>query len=89
MTSNTLERIYRDSRIPDLEIRNNGFAIFNVWVRGLVPNHQQEDGWSNTDCFTRYPAGSGADYHSAESAEQAAIEWFDDYVGIANAGYDE
>lgn len=77
MNNTTTERIYRDERLEGLEIRNSGGATFNIWVEGERESYHNENGWCNVDCFTIYPEGNS---HSANSAEQIAIEHFDDLV---------
>lgn len=48
------EWIFRDDRVPDVEIRCAQSVTFNIWVRGELRHYYSEDGWSNTSCFTSY-----------------------------------
>lgn len=51
-----MERVYRDERFPDLEIRHSGGSTYNIWVRGEAPHgYHGENGRWNMDCFTCYP----------------------------------
>ncbi|KKM01253.1 hypothetical protein LCGC14_1796200 [marine sediment metagenome] len=72
-----VEMIFRDPRFPDVQIRNSGGATFNIWTRGEVgDSYHTKDGWTNTDCFTRY--GTANDGNTPEEAKFAAQEHFDE-----------
>ena len=45
---------FHDSRFPNLEIRNHGGSLFEVWVRGenFDPYYQAAEGWTQIDIFT-------------------------------------
>ena len=72
-----MERIYRDDRFPDLEIRNSGGSIFNIWILGDMKGYHRENGWVNTDCFTHYPKAENTYAVPADEAENAASGHFD------------
>lgn len=73
----TTEIIFRDERMPGIEIRNSGGATFNIWIEGVVEHHHSESGWSNMDCFTRYPEDDSNNMSACEAAIIAS-EHFDD-----------
>jgi hypothetical protein len=75
----TTEIIFRDERMPGIEIRNSGGAIFNIWIEGTVDHHHSEFGWSNVDCFTRYPDDDRHNMSPCEAAK-VATEHFDDML---------
>jgi hypothetical protein len=76
-----MDRVYRDERFPDVEIRNAGSCTFNIWHRtgGNVPGYHSEGEWTNTDCFTSYEHDQTYEV-SAEYAEEAAARHFDEWA---------
>ena len=77
-----IERIYRDKRLPGVEIRNSGGAIYNIWIEGNISKqgYHVETGWTNTDCFTRYSKKDSDVNVSPNEAEEAAREHFDNMI---------
>jgi len=80
-----MESIYRSEDCPDIEIRWNGGATFNIWIRGEVPHHHTENGWTNTDCFTRYGSSGPAEACTDTEARIAAEEHFEQMIEEAMA----
>jgi len=78
------ETVFTDERCDGMQIRWSGGATFNIWCRGgAEAGYYEEDGWTNTDCFTHYgdregnsptpeQAKSFAEYHFEEMAAEEA-----------------
>lgn len=76
-----METIFTDDRLPDLQIRWHGGAIFNIWQNGSFPGYWSENGWSNTDCFTHYGNTGSGEAPDANEAVDVANEHFDQICG--------
>lgn len=80
-----MERIFRDERVPDVEIRNYGgkdYEVFALYGEPMVGCYN-EVGWPNTSDFTRYPSDGCPHCNFSEirtcavHAEIAAKDHFD------------
>ena len=69
-----LTRHWTDERVDYLQVTNTGGSIFEVWLYNDVNNN-----WGIYDCFTRY-AEEPETCHSANSAEKAVVDWFNDFL---------
>lgn len=84
-----METIFTDDRLPDVQIRWHGGAIFNIWLSGEIPHYHTEHGWTNTDCFTNYgQAGCGSNGPDANEAVKIAKEHFNEIWADVYRGAD-
>lgn len=68
-------RIFRDNRLPRMEVRNDGSQEVSLWVKGNVGDYFfVKDGYTRLDCFDILP------YPTAEEVENVATDLFDNIV---------